>query len=209
MRVQFALVAEGPADRALVRPLQDLCLECGATEASGSAPDLRRLPIRVGGRAQDKLQAVVRLVPDAELYFVHRDSDSSEYDRRYREIARAVEQVHVGLRWVGVVPVRETEAWALLDENAIRTVAENPRGRMDLGLAAPSGIEQIADPKRRLRDALALASGLSGRRLTAFRRTFQSRRWTLLERIDVNGPIRQLPAWRRLRDHLSAAIDSL
>ena len=65
------LVTEGPSAHALLYPLQDLCLECGATEASGIAPDLRRLRYKVGGRVVDKLQVVLSLVPSVDMIFVH------------------------------------------------------------------------------------------------------------------------------------------
>lgn len=206
VRVEFALVAEGPSDHALLRPLRDLCLQCGVSEALGSAPDLRRLPSPIGARVADKLRAVTKLLPDVDLYLVHRDADTRDPAPRYREIEAAANEVSEDLSWVGVVPVRETEAWALLDERAIRAVAENPHGRNRLGLPGARAVERLADPKRRLDDAIVRASELNGRRLREFRRTLPWRRSLLLERIDLDGAIRQVPAWQRLHRELRAAI---
>jgi len=210
MRVEFALVAEGPSDQALVRPLEDLCVECGASEAIGEAPDLRRLPFTVGRRVADKLRAVVELSPEMDLYLIHRDADARDPGPRYAEMRRAVGHVDAELRWIGVVPVQETEAWAMLDEAEIRRVAENPRGTMGLGLPRrPARVEAVADPKRKIDDAIVRASGLSGRRLSKFRRSLPWRRALLLQRIDVSGPIHHVPAWRRLRNDLRSAISLL
>ena len=68
------------------------------------------------------------------MLFVHRDADSSQEsssagpERRYDEVARAVADASYDGAWVGIVPVRMTEAWLLLDESAIRRVAGRPHG---------------------------------------------------------------------------------
>jgi len=49
----------------------------------------------------------------------------------------------------------------------------NPRGKADLKLPKGSAVENVADPKQCLKDALAPASDLKGRRLAVFPAAFQ------------------------------------
>jgi hypothetical protein len=60
-----------------------------------------------------------------------------------------------------------TEAWLLLDEEAIRGAAGNPNGKEPLDL--PRAPDQIPNPKDVLGELLKQASGLSGRRKKSFR----------------------------------------
>ena len=101
-----------------------------------------------------------------------------------------------GVVHVPVVPVRMTEAWLLVDEPAIRRVAGNPNGRCALDLPQVSKVETIADPKKLLKQVLATASELSGRRLKRFNDRFPENRRQLLQRLDTDGPVTQLPSWQ-------------
>ncbi len=195
MTVHFVLVCEGLSDAGLLEHLRDLCVECGADEATGSAPDLARLP-RPPSNLAGRIRAALALEPSANLLFVHRDADSPDETMRVEEITRASQGLQV--RFVPVIPVRETEAWLLLDEAAIRAVVENPSGRIPLDLPAPQDVERLADPKRRLKEILDLASELRGRRLARHHRRFGHHRAMLLERLRRDGPIRLVPAWQRL-----------
>ncbi|WP_211212543.1 hypothetical protein [Nonomuraea coxensis] len=99
-----------------------------------------------------------------------------------------------------------TEAWLLLDERDLRVVAGNPNGRMDLNLPRPKSVETIPDPKAELTEKLALASGLSGRRLAKFRQRFPEHRRQLLDRINPAGPICDVPSWNSFNEDLLAGL---
>lgn len=61
---------------------------------------------------------------------------------------------------IPVIPVRETEAWLLVDRTAVREVAKVPRTRTDLGLPArPRDVETVRHPKAALDAALGRALG--------------------------------------------------
>ncbi|WP_331716400.1 hypothetical protein [Micromonospora chokoriensis] len=97
-----------------------------------------------------------------------------------------------------VIPVRMTEAWLLLDETAIRQVAGNPRGRMDLGLPKHHEVESVANPKQILSTCLLKAAGETGRRRDAVAKRFNQHRRQLLERLEPTGAIVRLESWARL-----------
>lgn len=209
MTIRFLFVGEGSSDRALVPPLETLCLREGAFEARGTAPDFRRPPLRSGHSVEEKLQAALQLNPDVDLVFVHRDSDAPSPDRRVQEIEQARETVKVVVPLIPVVPVYMTEAWALLDETAIRRAADNPNGRTVLDLPSPSQVESITNPKAHLEAQLLKASEHSGRHRKRFKRSLARRKFALIEQIDIDGPIHQVPAWRCLCEKVQEAINTL
>jgi hypothetical protein len=139
----------------------------GLEKPNAIIPSFRKVPIK-GRTLSKKLNAALRGTPDAKRLFIHRDADGRSPTARYTEIAQAIESLGVSIPYaptghdMGVVPVQETEAWLLLDEKAIRDVAEKPTGRVRLNLPSPKQVENIANPKERLKEALAKASGLKG-----------------------------------------------
>jgi hypothetical protein len=208
MRVYFVLIAEGSSDRGMVRHLETLCIDAGADEASGIAPDFSRLH-GVGHSLRDKLRVAVELEPSANLFFLHRDADSRDHRPRLDEIREAIQTNKMEMPSIAVVPVQETEAWLLLDEQAIRRVAANPRGRVPLNLPLPSAVEKVARPKELLQRALITAAEVTGRRLDRFKEQFGTQRRTPLEFLPIGGPLQQVDSWTRLRADIRAALESI
>ena len=91
MIVRFLLVVEGNSDAALVPHLQVVCVDCGASEAIGIAPDFSRLPRPPARDIRSKLKAALALEPSVNLIFIHRDADARTEDRRRIEIEGAAE----------------------------------------------------------------------------------------------------------------------
>ena len=60
-----------------------------------------------------------------------------------------------------------------------------------------------------IRETLAIASGLNGRRLERFRQRFPQHRRQLLERIDAAGRISDVASWRAFNTDLVAALKGL
>jgi hypothetical protein len=206
MNIYFVFIGEGSADDGFVPHLEKLCIHCGADEAYGIAIDWMRLGVRPSKKVKDKVRAALELEPGANLIFIHRDADKPDPEPRYDEIRTALEELRTEVPGVGVVPVQETEAWLLLDEEEIRRVAENPKGKVRLNLPPASRVEHVADPKNRLHQALLKACELKGQRRKKFKNTLTQRCKVLLERLEPDGNIKQVKAWQRLRSDLEAAI---
>lgn len=209
LRVKFVLVCEGPSDRGLVRHLEALCVRAGASEVIGDAPDLGLLGIPVGHGAAEQVRAVVDLMADINLVFIHRDADASTPARVRRQLEEEMHAVEGLPSHVLIVPVQELEAWLLVDAQAIREVAGNPHGTLDLDLPALRRIEATARPKERLRTALALASEARGRSLARLKRESSELHRILLERLDIDGPVTRLHSWQSLVEDIKAAIGHL
>lgn len=205
MTVRVLFLSEGTSDQGLVGHVEGIAadLEVAVTV---SAPDLRWLRSRVGQSVTDKLRTARELGGTYDLAVVQRDADRGSPDVRKTEIAEAVEAVWPELAHVPVVPVRMLEAWLLLDEQAIREVAGNPRGRVPLDLPKAAAVERVADPKQRLKDTLAKASDCKGRRLAELQQRFPRNRHRLLDLLDRHGPVAAVPSWQTFVSDLSTAL---
>jgi hypothetical protein len=209
VQIHFVLIGEGSSDTGLIAYLEQLCIYVGADEVSGTSPDFQRLDERIGTNIEAKMKATLVLEPSANLIFIHRDSDSRNPEPKYVEIALAVEACEYTGSYVAIVPVQETEAWLLLNELAIRQVAQRPNGQIRLNLPRPRRVEALASPKEYLQETLAIACEQRGRRLARFKRDFPTHRRLLLERLPIGGPLEQVPAWLQLREDIRMAIEAL
>lgn len=195
-------LGEGSSDRPLGGVVAELFSHHGV-EIDVTAPDFERLP-RVTTVA-DKVKATLSLTTEPpDLLIIHRDADSAGSSARREEIELAVTELNTNCDWLPVIPVRMTEAWLLLDEEAIRRTAGNPRGTMSLSLPAAHEVERRADPKAILREALVTASGSTGRRRSSVARRFNDHRRSLLERLDLTGPVKNLSGFEALVGEVNA-----
>jgi hypothetical protein len=198
--VTFVLLREGTSDEGLVPHLRELLIRSGVDEVLGT-------PREYGGSVEARLRQVVKEEADTAIVFVHRDSDSRSSESRRREITEAAERVaELHSIVVPLVPIQELEAWLLLDDAAIRSVVGRPSSTAPLGLPRAGMVESVADPKKVLAEACIAASEASGRRLKDERRKFPVRRRVLLERLDIDGPVRGLSAWQELERDISNAV---
>ena len=105
-------------------------------------------------------------------------------------------------RTVAVVPVRETEAWVLVDGDALRAAFGTVLDDMGLSIPArPREVERIRDPKRTVRRAFAKVVGtrqLKKKRVETFLDVIGER--VRLDRL------REVPAFQRLEHDLRAAL---
>ncbi|MFC4036437.1 hypothetical protein ACFO3J_34115 [Streptomyces polygonati] len=207
MTLRVLFVSEGSSDQGLRPHIERVAAEEGR-EMLLTAPDFALLAGRVGHAVIDKLRAARQLGGSYDVIIVQRDADAMGAPTRREEIAAAVNEVWDGLRHVPVIPVRMLEAWLLVDEPVIRQVAGNPRGKNPLDLPKGTAVERVPDPKQTLKDTLAAASQLKGRRLEILQKRFPQNRHRLLELIDPSGPVREVPSWRTFVGDLREAFRS-
>ena len=208
--LRSTLLAEGTSDRALLQIIRlTLSAHVGPSVliAEPQRADLYRLPLRVKEDRGAWVRSVVEEYP-CDLLFLHRDADSAGRDKRLEEIAgwTAAAKLPAGatVTSVPIVPVRETEAWLLLDEKAIREAALYRDGVAPLNLPGPAKLERMDDPKSALDEALRAASGLSGSRLRHFGLN------KARDRIAVTdlARLRRLPAFVAFEHDLSTACST-
>ncbi|MGH8966734.1 MAG: hypothetical protein ACRDXB_15600, partial [Actinomycetes bacterium] len=193
------------SDAPLADIVESLFLERGV-QLSLTRPDFGLLP-KVEKDVASRLDAGARMLGGTvDVVVAHRDADGAGWHARRQEIETAAEKCRVGRLVVPVIPVRMTEAWLLLDEAAIRSVAGNPSGRVALDLPKVHETERLADPKTALREALTCAASVTGRRRDRLSRRFSESRRQLMERLDPRGPVTKLRSWQDLVDAVDAAV---
>lgn len=208
--LNITLVTEGTSDVALIPHIRWLLLQNGIKNPIEIIwADLRHLPrnFEIKGLSK-KISLAIELYP-CDFLFVHRDSDNTPVEERETEIINAIENTEGDKPnyFVCVIPVKETEAWLLFDENAIRRAAGNPNGNEPLELPKLKDIENLADPKQLLNDKLKIASGRKGRRLAKFN---VGHSVTLIsEYVEDFSPLRSLPAFNRLETMIKKRISEI
>ena len=208
MTIRFLLICEGPSDAALTQPIRRLLLKWGYTDPEG-------VSWTRGRQLADKIRLGLEHSRDCNLLLVHRDADAAYNSRiagpstRQSEIETAIEAVGYQGAWVGIIPVRTTETWLILEEQAIRAVVGRPQGNTPLQLPPPHRVEYESNPKTTLSDALVVASGASGRRLRKLRRDIPQLRRRLLEDLQVCGTLDQVPSWIRFKESLLGALEHI
>lgn len=208
MIVRILFLGEGTSDSGITAHIRRIVTDHGC-DAVITDPLMDRLPPPPRKTVASKLQTAKDLGGVYDLIAVHRDADGDGRSPRLAEISSAVEAVMPGVPHTPVIPIRMTEAWLLLDESEIRRVAGNPNGRMPLDLPRPRDVEAIANPKDLLSNALAIASGLTGRKLEKHRKRFPQHMRQLLDRIDPMGPITDVSSWRAFNANLVASLESV
>ncbi len=207
MIIRFAFLCEGSSDEPLSIHLEELCLRNGASEVRGFP--LNHVPEQKSKKVEDQLEALLQQDTDWDLIFIHRDPDSPDDSQRREELRKAVKKAYLQLPHVFVVPIQKTEAWLLLDEKIIRSVAENPEGRVQLNLPKASRVETVSSPKERLQEILITATQNRGRRLKRFKKRFPDHRRLLIDRLDIDGPISQVPAWQQLCKDIESTLATM
>ena len=170
----LALFAEGPTDHEfLPRVIFRL-----ATEVSSQLSDqpveiaeqfIRPAPIPRRAGALSRPEKVATLFGSAmgsvDLLFIHADGQgdtNSAYDERVRPCCNLLHERFPENRFecVGIIPVRETEAWAIADVRAVTRALGTTKSARDLGLPnSARTAENTIDPKAVLRNAQDIARG--------------------------------------------------
>lgn len=202
-------IAEGSSDAPLARIVEKLFAIRGVPLRL-STPAFDRLG-KVHKDVASRVEAGIKLMggihPD--VIVVHRDADNAGIEVRDNEIRDAIRRVGYSNPRVPIIPIKMTEAWLLLDGQAIRHVAGNPRGRVNLGLPKIHEIESLPDPKSYLRECIIKAADVTGRRRDTVSKRFPQHRRQLLDRLDINGEVVKLRGWRALLECIDSAAVSL
>jgi hypothetical protein len=195
--LRIALIVDGSSDTALRFPCEWLLKHQGREDSVEVLPEPTRHNLA------RRIQAALEAEPD--ILIVHRDAEKESWESRRREIQLAVDSAGGG-SVIGVVPVRMTEAWLLIDETAIRRAAGNPNGTVALNLPRIDGLQGLPDPKEVLFEKLRRASELSGRRLKKLNVQAGVQRVAAL--IADYSPLQQISALQRFQEELSDALEA-
>lgn len=211
----LALYAEGPTDYYFLRPLlQRLCEDLCANEALGPVDVSEVLALNHPASAdaqprEQRILAAAKLSRDSwRILFVHADGANDPGRARQEQVTPSLELLRDAFKedgiGVAVVPIRETEAWAIADGDAIRSVFGSDLSNGELGLPGRRAVETVADPKAVLLGAFH-ATGPSGRRRKQGTSPYLN---SLGEAISLTH-LRELDAFCVLERDLKAALRQL
>ncbi len=210
----LALFAEGPTDHRFLRPvLRRLTEDIFLPEPVeiGEVLELHSLVPARDARREERIFTAARAALGAwDVLFVHADGGGDPGGARSDQIEPARQRIAAELagaagKSVAVVPVRETEAWALCDPNAIRSVLGTTLSDEALGLTEHTRVESIARPKTVLRELGGRVAGRRGARRTLGSEHFLRRlgEYVALDRL------RDVPAFQQLESDLREALTQL
>jgi hypothetical protein len=211
----LALYAEGPTDYHFLRPLlQRLCEELCASEALAPVEVSEVLALNHPAETNEaaREQRVFAAAKEARgswrILFVHADGANDPMRARDEQVEPSLvllrdtfENEGIG---VAVVPVRETEAWAIADGDAIRAAFGTSLDDAQLGVPPRRVVETTTDPKAVLQTAF-LATRPSGQRRKQGTSPYLN---TLGEAVSLDR-LRELGAFKKLIDELRVALKQL
>jgi hypothetical protein len=201
MNITYTLLTDGSSDKALI-PIINWTLE--------QIPDIRFSSqyAEVSLKQKDGLfrraKAAIE-VYECDILLIHRDAEALAANLRVEEITKHL--FEFDKPYVPIVPIRMTESWLLIDEQAIRSAANNPNGTVRLNIPRPSRLESIPDPKNVLFNNLRLASELPTGRLRKFRP--ESCRHRVAELISDFSKLRNLSAFTQFENCLIKCVESI
>jgi hypothetical protein len=178
-----ALYAEGPTDQRFLpliiqRTAVQILSQRGHTIVDVLEPMLVEPPEK--GERDQSILAVARRVYGYHLLFVHADADAPTATAALRQriapgmaLVQAAQQQGetVCTDLVPIIPVQMTEAWMLVDRDALLAMIGALSDHHDLDIPVrPQQVEQIADPKQQLSRIFAEALASRTRRIRRRRR---------------------------------------
>ena len=213
----LALYAEGPSDYRFLSPLLVRVVEDIFFERPAGMLDLGPMieltepdEFRGEPRASRIVEAARVAAGGFHILFVHADG-SADHEQARREqvepgLQRFLHEFPSGYEGVAVVPVREMEAWAIADGDALRGAFGTTLSDGDLGIPLRArDIERELDPKRVLEQAYARVLGEVPR----------GRGKTSAAFLDLIGQtvslrrLSELQAFQRLRTEITTALRAL
>jgi len=208
-----ALFAEGESDHLFLGPLLPRILEALLLQV-GIVVDVQ--PVQrltaisdARGRADRIVRAVAPLLDAIHLLFIHTDGGGDAPRARSDKVDPAANMIKEQFTaeapaMVGIVPVRETEAWVLAGELALREAAGTGLSPEAIGGSwSPRELERLTDPKRVL-DKLVASERRAGRRHARAVARFDQ----IARTCDINR-LRELSAFAAFERELREALVDL
>lgn len=214
----MALFAEGPTDYRFLPPLlrrttENLCLQRARTtvEVGEILPLYSPEKYRDADLSTQILSAAREAQGAFDILFIHTDG-AGDPDAAYAQrVQPAAERITAELeaqqqRTIGVVPVREMEAWTLVDGEALRGAFGTVLDDSAMGIPGKSrDVERILDPKQTLNQIYSQVIGSHRRRKSRKVEEFFD---AIGERVQLSC-LRQVPAFQRFERDLSNALVEL
>ncbi len=201
MNLTYTLITDGSSDKVLM-PIINWALD--QIEGVRYTPQYAEISLKQSAGLFRRAEAAIN-VYECDILFVHRDAEALTMNRRIEQIKKQL--IKLNKPYIPVVPIRMTEAWLLVDEQAIREAVGNPNGKAKLNLPGVKKLEKLPDPKNVLFESLKLASDLPPGRLHKFRP--ETCRHRVAELINDFSQLRNLSAFVQFEKSLKESVQAL
>lgn len=198
MNLTYTLLTDGSSDKALI-PIIDWVF--GKFSGIRLTSQFAEVSPRQSSGLLNRARAAIN-VYECDILLVHRDAETIGHEMRIAEIRDRLAEF--ANPYVPIVPVRMSESWLLIDEQAIRSAASNPNGKVPLDLPSSKRLEDVANPKSMLFEKLRLASELPPNRLRKFKP--EQCRHRVAELISDFSPLRNIPAFNQFENDLNRCV---
>ncbi|MDQ2810005.1 MAG: DUF4276 family protein [Chloroflexota bacterium] len=216
INLTLALYAEGVTDTGFLpvliqRTVQQLLAERGRQTTDVSEPFVIDGNVHALPRQAERILAAARHAAGYHALLIHADADHPQPDRALRErVQPGIDLVQhsteaVCRHLVPIVPVQTTEAWMLVDPDALRAVIGTAATNADLGLPYLHEIESIADPKQLLQQAVRIAEV---HRRTRRKIVVSTIYRPLAERLSLQS-LKRIPSYQQFVDDMLAVLIKL
>ena len=209
--INYTLVSDGSSDKVLINIITWLFHNLSPTiPVNGEWADLRRL-INPPKNLSDRVIRAIDYYP-CDILFIHRDAENQSIEARHREIEQAISSISNDIKVppkILVVPVRMTEAWLIINEEAIRRASDNPNGTIELTVPKIDAIENISNPKGLLHQLLIDASEKHGRMLKQFKARVNKAVHRVADNINDFSVLRELSAFNRFEEDVKNLLNEL
>jgi hypothetical protein len=213
----LGLFAEGPRDERFLPPILHRAAEEMCRTRGRSVVEVGRVEILRAGPEAGERDRATRILDAArgagravDLLFVHADGAGNPAAARARQVEPSARLIAGDpstqrIRVIAVVPVRETEAWALADGDALRAAFGSALDDADLGVPHRAlDVEGLMDPKRALEDAHQKVLRRRRRRKDGAARFLEA----IAERVRLPR-LREVPAFAEFERALEAGLSGL
>jgi hypothetical protein len=215
--IAACIFAEGPTDYRFLRILLrreiiEICRKSAVDLVDVGEVIERSTPKRAQGldRSRRVFDAFSETGGAFDILYLHTDAGgdwSRSIEERIRPGSQLIQVSFQHVKCIGVVPVRETEAWALADGDAVRSAFGTTLGNDRLGIPGiPRLVESLRDPKHVLNQAYTQAVG--ARRGNRGRRSAQNFLEVLAETVSLDC-LRRIPSFDRFSQDLTIALQEL
>lgn len=213
----LALYAEGRTDYYFLLPLlqrlcEDICLREARADVDVSAVLGLDHPAALNDASrEDRITEAARLARESwNILFIHADGAGDQAKMRREQVDPALQKLAAefgrSTAGVPVVPVRETEAWAIVDGDALRSVLGVTLSNPEMSLPnSTREAERKQDPKAVLEHACNVATQPGRKRKPVSASRYLN---SLGEQVSLEK-LRGLEAFQRLENDLKEALTKL
>lgn len=215
MRLYLAFSGEGATDHRFIPILIERIIQSYFLEKEITA-EFSWIYFAKNGSSHDNILRVCSDAFNQHCILFHRDSGNISWKDAYENhFASAVAVVNsdqenrYNRKLIPVIPVRETEAWMLVNKDLLKAKIETEMSDSDLSLTYKvSRIEDVGDPKSVIETAILK----NNQRLTQKQRRYTVKIAELYDLVASEVPIsdlEKLDAFKRMKESLIQTLESV